>query len=637
MLKFFVELRRRSVFRVAGGYAVLAWLLIQLAIALEATLLLPAWFDSGVTVLLILGFPVAVILAWAFEMTPQGIKRTDYDPDADPDHEHLRLRVADGVIAIALVALVGLTTWNLTRETPRSVEVPLGEVAASALTEEPERTVPEGPSSIAVLPFADMSAAQDQAYFSDGIAEEILNALVRIDGLRVAGRTSAFAFKGSERTLSEIGETLNVGHILEGSVRKDGDRVRITATLIEADTGFNLWSDTFNETLDNVWDTQEQIARAVARELKGMMTESGGERLADQLTDDPVAYDLFLRGRDLVNQAWGIDTLPRAVLFLQQAVERDPEFVAAWELLSYANFLLPTYSRVQSQDPYMATAEEAARKVIALEPTDPAGHSLIASLRLADNRFAEALKRSALVRKLGPDDPEANYGHGYRLSVIGNSRDALPLLDEALDANPSSGLWLNAQAVARLNAGDLEGARQSAERSFELGFPGAAFIIGDIMLIEGKKRAAYDYLIEAYDSLSYIAPEFADRDQWVLAGRALYLEEKPAQALALRRVTEARAAPEIAMSTSIMNALLSMGEAELFMEAFEAEPYANGSYVLSRLWDGREATTKIRTHPDFPQWADQVGLVEAWQQFGWPEKCTPRSGTDGSDGQFTCV
>lgn len=636
MLTFLLELRRRSVFRVAGGYMVVTWLVVQLALAFETALQLPDWFASAITVALLIGFPVAIIVAWAFELTPDGIKRTEEDTDFSHGREH-RLRFADGVIAAALVAVVGLMGWNMTRaHNVASLEIPIGKAVADAVLLEEKESASDVPTSIAVLPFADMSAEGDQAYFSDGVAEEITNALNRVPGLLVAARTSAFSYRGTEMALPKVGQELGVSHVLEGSVRRDGDNVRIAANLIEVSNGFSVWGDTRTRQLDDIFLLQDDISQEVAEALSGMLTPNQ-ERLAAELTDSTEAYLAFLRGRDLVNKAWGVETMPNAVSFLQHAVELDPEFAEAWRLLAYANFLLPTYSRLGEDEPYLAASREAAGRAITLDPLSPDNHSMIATLLMAENKFVEALRRSQLMQTLGSGDPEADYAHGYRLSVIGNATEAHPFLQAAVRATPENSLWQMAYGVNLLNLGQTEAAQEVGQRALDQGFPGAAFLIADAMLAEGDARAAFDYQIASYDRISYIAPEFRDPEIWQLAGQALYLGNRRAQDAIIGFVDQARADPDQPMRTSMMNAYLSTGRAETFMEAFMSEPYANGSYVLSRLWDGREATTAIRTHPDFPQWADEIGLVKAWQEFGWPEKCTPNEGTDGSGGQFSCV
>lgn len=627
MYKFLLELRRRSVFRVAGGYAVLVWLLIQLAMALETTLLLPSWFDTSITVTLILGFPVAIILAWAFEMTPEGFKRTEADQHIEKRNQNLR--VADGLIAASLVALVAVSFWTGTR--PRPMMGSAGGLAAVS-----QNTTGFDRQSIAVLPFQDM-AEDNQEYFSDGIAEEILNALVRVPDLRVVGRTSAFAFKGQNATLREIGDQLAVDHILEGSVRKARDIVRVTASLTEASTGTTIWSQTYNDSLRDIFDLQETIARDVAKELSLVLELSDGRRLAEELTDNPAAYEAFLKGRALVNDAWGQETIPLAVDFLKIAVEQDPKFVEAWELLSYANFLYPTYAVVPSEAPYLEAAEAAADRALALKPSSADGYAMKSVLRLAENQFAEAIRLIDFASTLEPENAEIRYARGYRLSAIGHTVDALPDIRAALRDNPNNPFWRIAEAVILLNAGRLEDAETAAQRVLDAGFAGAAYAMADILMVQGKRQEAFDFMMSLHEEIAYISPEFRDFEVWQTAGKAFYLEDPQSllqmQTFLLGMVQN----PDIPMTTAIMNGILGFGDPEMFMDAFANRPFANGSYVLSRLWDGRQNPTKIRTHPDFPQWADDIGLVETWQEFGWPEKCAPEPGTDGSNGQFSCT
>ncbi|MFT5609731.1 MAG: TolB-like protein [Polaribacter sp.] len=225
------ELKRRNIFRVAGVYAVAGWLLAQLASALESSLNMPGWFDTVVVSLLLLGFPVAMILAWAFEMTPEGFKKTQSLNGGD-ENTQTTGRKLDYVL-IGGLALVGLLIIG-DRAIPKATVTPSAPIIAAIDTFTGQ--------SIAVLPFEDFSPDQDQEYFADGIAEELLNVLARVEGLRVTSRTSAFSYKGREASIAEIGKALNVAHILEGSVRKAGDTLRITAQLIDTKTDEHMWS-----------------------------------------------------------------------------------------------------------------------------------------------------------------------------------------------------------------------------------------------------------------------------------------------------------------------------------------------------------------------------------------------------------
>jgi TolB-like protein len=321
MSNFLAELRRRNVFRVAAAYLVVSWLVLQIVNVLTPALDLPGWVDGVVAVFLLAAFPIAVLLAWAFEMTPEGMRPTEALPEgASPAPKPAR--ALDYLIITGLVVLVGLIGWQ--QLAPRST-APLTPAAVA--------TAADGTgASVAVLPFVDLSQAGDQEYFSDGISEEILNVLVRIPGLNVAGRTSSFAFKGRNEDLRTIGEALGVNHVLEGSVRRSGTRLRITAQLIRSSDGFHIWSETYDREIADIFDIQDEIAGAVANELAvslGLDWQSG----AHSRTDDIVAYEKYLQAHQLYLLR-GEENMESAALLLHEVVARDPEFAPAWTALA---------------------------------------------------------------------------------------------------------------------------------------------------------------------------------------------------------------------------------------------------------------------------------------------------------------
>jgi TolB-like protein len=304
-LSFYTELKRRNVFKVAIVYSAVAWLLLQVSDTLGPALHLPEWFVSAVAFLLILGFPVSIIFAWAFDLTPEGLKR-----------EVLVLALSYFVFdKVALDSgrdAAGIsTTGQVAQQRPAEIE--------SAKTD----------NSIAVLPFVNMSSDEEQEYFSDGLSEELLNLLARIPELNVAARTSSFSFKDKDLEIPEIASRLKVAHVLEGSVRKHGNQLRITAQLIQADNGYHLWSETYDRQLDNVFQIQEDIASAVVDALRITLL---GEAPKTRKTD-PAAYQLFLEGQYLKRQI-SMDSLNRAIQAFKQAVEIDPAYVPAWAELA---------------------------------------------------------------------------------------------------------------------------------------------------------------------------------------------------------------------------------------------------------------------------------------------------------------
>ncbi len=262
-MNFFEELKRRNVFRVAGAYAVGGWVLAQAAALLEGAYALPAWTDTAVVTILLVGFPLAIALAWFFELTPQGLRLTRTVPTEESITQKTG-RKLDIAILVGLAFVVVMLGVNaFTGRSSTSGGTSLG-------------------SSIAVLPFVDMSPQKDQEYFSDGVTEELLNSLAQIDGLQVAGRTSSFAFKGDNRDLREIANILDVDYILEGSIRKSGDQLRITAQLIKADGGFHAWSQTFDRQLTDVFAMQDEITRNRGGTLAFPARSSSGFRAKTQ-------------------------------------------------------------------------------------------------------------------------------------------------------------------------------------------------------------------------------------------------------------------------------------------------------------------------------------------------------------------
>ncbi len=303
--RFFAELKRRRVFRVMAVYGGVAFVVLQVADILQEGLRLPDSFLPFITATALLGFPVAIALAWAFDLTPQGMQRT---ADAAPGElTEILTAPASKRWPAGLLALVGVIAlvagaWFAGRQSAPAVTAD-----AAARSEDGARadadatstaTTGPAPESIAVLPFVNMSSDPEQEYFSDGISEELLNLLAQIPDLQVTSRSSAFSFKNQDLDIPEIARRLNVAHVLEGSVRKSGDQVRITAQLIDARSDTHLWSNTWDRTLDDIFAVQDEIAADVAEQLQ---VDAAGHRAGGPAVD-PEAYALFLQARQLAYQ-----------------------------------------------------------------------------------------------------------------------------------------------------------------------------------------------------------------------------------------------------------------------------------------------------------------------------------------------
>ena len=296
-MSLFNELKRRNVFRVAAAYVIVGWLILQVGEVLAPALLLPDWVNSLLAFFLLLGFPLAMFFAWAFELTPEGIKK-EVEVDRSASITHVTGQKLNNTIIVLLLLAVGYFAWDKFLRTP----APATEVANNELSTE-SVTADDGVHSIAVLPLADMSPDGDNEYFSDGLTEELLNLLARIKNLQVAGRTSSFAFKGKNEDLRDIGRKLNVENILEGSVRKDEarNRVRITLQLIKVEDGFHLWSETYDRDLDDIFAIQEEVAHEVADVLRVTLLGEDEARLSQSPTTDITAYDLYLQALGNLN------------------------------------------------------------------------------------------------------------------------------------------------------------------------------------------------------------------------------------------------------------------------------------------------------------------------------------------------
>ena len=386
-MSLFKELKRRNVFKVAIVYIIVGWLLLQVSDTLAPALHLPEWIHSAVAFVLILGLPIAVVFAWAYELTPEGLKKEkDVDRSESITHETGRMidYVIIGVLALALA-------YSLFLRTP----VPSSDTAATALPVPAE----DGTHSIAVLRLVNMSSDTETDYFSDGLAEELINLLAKVDSLRVAARTSSFAYKGQDQNIQKIGEELGVGHLLEGSVRRSGDRVRVTTQLINVADGFHLWSETYDRQLTDIFELQDEIAMAV---VKALRIELLDEEISPERTSvDPAAYDLFLRGRAELN-ANVAGSLERTVDFLKQAIELEPDYAAAMAMLA------STY----------------------LDMDEFGSLSITESLRLSGPLVERALE-------LDPNQPDAWAAQGYRQRRLDQIGLAGESLQRALELAPS--------------------------------------------------------------------------------------------------------------------------------------------------------------------------------------------------------
>ena len=489
--------------------------------------------------------------------------------------------------------------------------------------------------SIAVLPFADMSAAGDQEYFSDGIAEEILNALVRVPELQVSGRTSSFAFKGRNIDMREIGATLNVAHILEGSVRKQGERVRITAQLIRAEDGFHLWSDTYDGTLEDIFDLQETISRSIVDELEVILNTSDGERLAQRLTDNQDAYDLYLRGRALLYSVKEQDILEARDLF-ESAVGIAPDFAEAWAGIVYANSTATGFIGGISRVEIAEQSLFAASRALALNPLSPDAHQATALALVMQKAEADAFASIKKAIELRPNDTSAQTIYGLKLAKLGRSRDAIKTLKRAIELDPLNPFAWAYLAHAYQAASEYQPSDAAARRGVELGNFAAYQVQADNALIRGDGDKAIDIMLDLHAVASaQLTTDMGARHLWEAGGRAMYKDSKVDQAALKGLLNIALNSDDPEINAVTLSLLARFGMIEDLFRIWDLGG-ASGATLSATFWSDLEWARHIRQHPKFPDFAEDQGYLAAWQEYGWPDKCQPIPGTDGSSGQFSC-
>ena len=462
-MSFVQELKRRNVARVAVLYVVSAWLLLQAADLLFDAMNIPEAWLRFLIAILVLGFPLALIFSWVFELTPDGVKR---EKDIDRNNSmtpQTGQRINTAIIVLLVVAVVAVA---LDRLMPEKAADPAVAVAA----DEVEDSAPE--NSIAVLPFADLSAGGDQEYFSDGIAEEILNVLVRIEGLEVASRTTSFGFKGQEALgIPLIAEKMSVRHVLEGSVRKAGDTVRITAQLIDAQTDKHLWSETYDRQLsaESIFAIQDEIAGAIVGQLGILMNAGGAAPTIVSDTQNLEAYELYLQAHKLFIERTEFE---RSIALFEQAVAADPEFARAVAGLAAAYVIAPGWD-LTGRD-YLELAINAANTAIALDPNLALPYAVLAAENLSRPRpeFNAAIENFNKALEHDEQDATIIFWRGAMLTDLGYFEAAERDLARCLQIDPAYEICRRGLAMNHLFKGNVAEARGLHEDGLLAGFNG---------------------------------------------------------------------------------------------------------------------------------------------------------------------
>jgi TolB-like protein/tetratricopeptide (TPR) repeat protein len=421
---FFSELKRRNVYKVAVAYAIVGWLLVQVATQVFPFLEIPNWVVRLVIALVVIGFPIALVIAWAFEATPEGIKRTEV-ADAMPVSAAIGRKKHAWIYVVVIAAAISVTLFFLGRYTAGNKGV------ASAPNELPAK-------SIAVLPFDNLSRDPDNAYFAEGVQDEILTRLAKVADLKVISRTSTQRFKSAPSDLREIAKQLGVMHIVEGSVQKANDQVRVNVQLINALSDAHLWADTYDRKLTDIFSVESEIAKTIADTLQAKLSGSEKQMMAAAPTTDTTAYELYHKGRSLWEKRSG-DNIPKAIAYYEQAIARDPNYALAYAGLAKAYIVLPFYAGADRLDAG-SKAKDAALKALRLDPNLAEAHAALGKiLFFREIDLAGAMREYKRAIELNPNDATAHHWFGNdTLAALERFEEAIAEGKRAIELDPLS-------------------------------------------------------------------------------------------------------------------------------------------------------------------------------------------------------
>ena len=593
----FAELKRRNVLRAGVLYAGAVWAFGQGLSQFSPAIGLPDWATRWFLIAACIGFPFWIAFAWFYEFTPQGLKReSEIAPDDSIAHSTGR-RLDKWIIAVLVVAVVLLLTNTFVWRKGA------GLASDSALESAPAK-------SIAVLPFEDLSPRHDHGYFSAGMAEELLNALARVQGLKVAGRASSFYYGSRNADLRTIGKALDVANVLEGSVRSQGDAVRISVQLIRTGDGFEVWSQSYDGDMHNIFDVQERIARAIADHLKIVLTGSEQARLVPVATTSAEAYADFVTAQELVNRRTG-DSLPRAIGLLQKATALDPNFARAWSKLAVAYAVLSQYTGNDWKTSWRAS-DDAAHHALALDPGAAEAYAALSYNQFSQRHYLAMVEPMQRALGLASDNSAVNYWAANELAAMGRTRDAEVRIDAALANDPANPLLLFYKSMLRWREGDQAGALAYIHRG---GVADSAF--GALM------QEFYD---AAHGDLAGSARQFADSTSKmgtkIPAGdlQAIY---RGTYGDAARHQTALKILHAHLDDDWTPTMLLQLDEPKRSFDLYEHGHSGLSDAYLNWLWQPEPWSRKARQAPAFQGFARRIGMVDYWKSQGWPDLCNP--------------
>jgi TolB-like protein/Tfp pilus assembly protein PilF len=573
---FFAELKRRNVYKVAIAYIVGGWALSQGIAQVFPVFDIPNWVIRLIVLLIIIGLPIALVLAWMFELTPQGIKRTE---DVDLASAARQPKKRTWIFVVIIGALVSIGLFFLGRYSAQSRED--GRRSAASLPQK----------SIAVLPFDNLSRDPDNAYFCEGVQDEILTRLAKVADLKVISRTSTQHFKSTPDNLPEVAKQLGVTNILEGSVQKAADQVRVNVQLINAMTDAHLWAETYDRKLTDIFAVETDIAKAIADTLQAKLSGAEKSSIAKAPTANPEAYELYLKGRFFWNKRTG-DNLRKSIEYLKQAIAKDPGYALAYAALADSYGLLRFYGGASSAES-VVLAEAAAKKALELDDSLAEAHAslgLIATEELQVNRGVNELERAI---QLNPNYATAHHWLGLAFATLRQSDRSIEELKRALELDPLS-MIINADlSIIYLYAGRYDAAEAQARKTLEIDSRSfvAHYYLGAALQLTSRLKEAIPEFQKAVElnndpySIAMLAQAYARNGQTDEARKLL---------AHLNEMAKSAEVPEYALAL----AYTSLGEKERAIEALE-EGFAGGNKSYLFLLPGDPFLDDLRGDPRF--------------------------------------
>jgi TolB-like protein len=582
---FFAELKRRKVFKVGAAYLIVAWLAVQAASIGFPAFDAPPWALRIFILIALLGFPVAVVLAWVFDVTRDGVK---LDAGASG---------SKALFAVAVLLIVLALFWYFYGQP----SFRKGDVATPTTA---------GHNSIAVLPFVNISGKPDEDYFSDGMTEELLNVLAKIPKLSVVARTSVFEFKGKGGDVREIGRKLGVSNIVEGSVRRDREQVRVTAQLVRVADGFHIWSETYDRKLESVFALQDEIAQRIGAALK--LSLGFSPPVAARAPIDPEAYDEYLKGRALFRQR---SDLPSAIAHLKAAVAKAPEFAAAWSSLSLAyevSFWYTAHMTPAIGAELLAGQAVAAERAVALEPDAATTEHALGNVARAQFKYAAAEQHYLRAMQLDPSYSDVREDYSEVLYEVGRLKDSMRAARQLVTLDPYFGIGWN-RILRNAIALDRRAEVEEAVRQMRAISPGN--FIGKFGLLD--YAVVYGRADEARTALAEIVMRWPKDAAFAQQLLPWALGEPGVDPVNLRAAI-ADAPPGEA--TGYFIARQDIDRLNAYIDTLGAIPQ---QYYFVNLYGSKPMGQAMLRDPRVKAMVARFGLPAYWREKGWPAGCRP--------------